>query len=199
MRYGAVAVVFVVTLWAGSLQAQRGALVKQRNLEELTTRADRIVHAHVVSARVEPHPHYPGLSTVVVTLHVDDTLKGAAARELTFRQYVWDWRDKQDAAGYKKGRELLLFLNKPNQEGLTSPAGMDQGRLDVQHTPDGRSVVQPKAAARTFLAGVDTSLAKRGKTMPLSMRVAMADPSRAIELTEMKSVVRELVGTRSTQ
>jgi hypothetical protein len=191
--------VFVTSLLAGSLQAQRGALVKQRNLEELTAKADRIVHAQIVSARVEPHPHYPGLSTVVVTLHVDDTLKGVAARELTFRQFIWDWRDKQDAAGYRKGRELLLFLNKVNEQGLTSPSGMDQGRLDVQHTADGRSLVQPKSAARAFLAGVDTSLAKKGKTMPLSMRAAMADPARPIELADMKNVVRELAGTRSTQ
>lgn len=199
MRYRAVSIVVLVTLLAGSLQAQRGALVKQRNLSELTERADRIVHAHVISARVEPHPHYSGLSTVVVTLHVDDTLKGAATQQLTFRQFIWDWRDKQDAAGYRKGRELLLFLNKPNAAGLTSPAGMDQGRLDVFHTPDGRGVVQPKSAAKTFLAGVDASLAKRGKTVPISMRVAMLDPSRAIELVDMKAVVRELAAPRSTQ
>lgn len=199
MRYRAVAIVFLVTLLLGSMQAQRGALVKQRNLAELTDRAERIVHAHVVSAKVEPNAHYPGLSTVVVTLHVDDTLKGVAAQQLTFRQFIWDWRDKQDAAGYRKGRELLLFLNKVNAEGLTSPAGMDQGRLDVYHTPDGRAVIQPKAAARTFLAGVDTSLAKQGKTMPLSMRIAMIDSSRLIELSEMKSVVRQLAGTRSTK
>lgn len=199
MRYRAIAIVFLVTLLAGSSPAQRGALVKQRNLSELTERADRIVHAHVVAARVEPHPQYSGLSTVVVTLHVDDTLKGAAAQQLTFRQFIWDWRDKQDAAGYRKGRELLLFLNKVNAEGLTSPSGMDQGRLDVFHTPDGRAVIKPKAASRTFLAGVDASLAKRGKTMPPSMRSAMIDSSRPIELSEMKRVVRELAGTRSTQ
>jgi hypothetical protein len=133
-----------------------------------------------------------------VTLHVDDTLKGNPARVFTFRQFIWDWRDKQDAAGYRKGRELLLFLNKANDEGLTSPAGMDQGRLDVQHTADGRTVVQPKAANRIFLAGVDASLAKRGKAMPLSMRAAM-DSSRPIELSEMKSVVRELAANRSTK
>jgi hypothetical protein len=193
-----VVALFVTSLLAGTLQAQRGALVKQRNLEELTVKAERIVHAHVVSARVEPHPHYSGLSTVIVTLHVDDMLKGAPARELTFRQFIWDWRDKQDSAGYRKGRELLLFLNKPNAEGLTSPAGMDQGLLDVQHTADGRSVVQPKAANRTFLAGVDASLAKRGKAMPLAMRAAM-DSSRPIELSEMKSVVRELAADGSAK
>ena len=199
MRFWAVAIAFLVTLFAGSIQAQRGALVKQRNLSELTERAERIVHAHVVSAKVEPHPQYPSLSTVVVTLHIDDTLKGAATQQLTFRQFIWDWRDKQDAAGYRKGREVILFLNKVNENGLTSPSGMDQGRLDVYHTPDGRAVIQPKAASRTFLAGVDTSLAKQGKTMPPSMRSAMIDPSRPIELSEMKSVVRELAGTRSTQ
>ncbi len=199
MQFRHVVIAFLVTLIAGSLQAQRGALVKQRNLSELAERADRIVHAHVIAARVEPHPRYPGLSTVVVTLHVNDTLKGAATQQLTFRQFIWDWRDKQDAAGYRKGRELLLFLNKPNADGLTSPSGMDQGRLDVFHAADGRGVVQPMSASRTFLAGVEASLATRGKTMPPSMRIAMIDGSQPIDLSEMKSVVRELAGIRSTQ
>jgi hypothetical protein len=76
---------------------------------------------------------------------------------------------------------------------------MDQGLLDVRHTADGRSVVQPKIASANYFDGVDAALGKRGKTMPLSMRAAIADPSRAIELADMKSVVRELAASRSAQ
>jgi hypothetical protein len=194
----ALAVAFVVTLLAGSLQAQRGALVKPRGLEELAQKAARIVHAHVVSARVEPHPQYPTLTTVLVTLHVDETLKGKAAPELTFRQFIWDWRDKQDAAGYRKGRELILFLNKVNEHGLTSPSGMDQGRIEVRRTSEGRAVVTPQSGRR-FFQGVDAALAKRGKAASLSMRSAMSDPAQGVDLGDFKSVVRDLAAPVTSQ
>ena len=191
--------VVIFGLLASGLYAQRGALVKQKSLSELTEQADRIVHVRVISAKVEPHPHYPNLSTVVITVHVDDTLKGPDSREFKFRQFIWDWRDKQDSAGYRKGRELLLFLNKVNEEGLTSPTGMEQGRLEVERSADGQSVVRPRTQMQAFLQGVDSTLAKRGKSVPKTVQAAMADPSRPIALSDIKSVVRGLVGARSTQ
>ena len=200
MRHRAIAVVFLVTiLLAGPLHAQRGALVKPRTLPELTQKAERIVHAHVVSALVEPHPRYHSISTVVVTLHVDETLKGAPAQQFTFRQFIWDWRDKQDAAGYRKGREVVLFLNKVNEEGLTSPSGMDQGRLEVRPTTHGNRIVRPAGSTKLFLSGVDKALAVRGKSVPPSLQQAMKDPSSSMDLNEFKRTVRELAAERSTQ
>ena len=61
--------------------AQRGAMTVPRNLDQLTDRASDIVRGTVVSARVEKHPELSNLDTVVVTLRVHDTLKGARQRE----------------------------------------------------------------------------------------------------------------------
>lgn len=122
------------------LAAQRGALTQPRTLAELVQQSQTIVKARVVSARVEPHPSYPGLSTVVVTVAVDESLKGSAPSLLTYRQLVWDIRDVHDAAGYRKGQQYILLLNPPTRLGLTSTAGLEQGRFRVVRDEDGREL-----------------------------------------------------------
>jgi len=90
------------------LSAQRGAITLPQNLNELVDEAAVIVRGQVLSARVEPHPDLKGLFTVVATLRVDETLKGNPGPIFTFRQFIWDVRDRYDAAGYRKGQHLLL-------------------------------------------------------------------------------------------
>ena len=92
--------------------AQRGAMTVPRNLDQLTDRAADIVRGTVVSAHVEKHPQLTNLDTVVVTLRVRETLKGQANGTYTFRQYIWDVRDRYDNAGYRKGQDLLLLMNR---------------------------------------------------------------------------------------
>ncbi len=105
----------------------QNARVAQVNLDYLTQNARTIVHENVVSAALEPHPHYPNLQTVVVTVQVTKTLKGPAAPVLTFRQYVWNAKDTIGAGGYRKAEEILLFLNPESPYRRTSPVGMEQG------------------------------------------------------------------------
>ena len=79
---------------ASFAQAQRGALTAHRNLAQLTQQSETIVEGMVVSARTEPHPSFTALQTVVVTMRVSRTLKGNPAGTLTFRQFIWDMRDR---------------------------------------------------------------------------------------------------------
>ena len=72
-----------------SLSAQRGALVQSQNLGELVSRADVIVRGRVALVQVEPHPDLGNLFTVVVTLRVQEMLKGEANQTYTFRQFIW--------------------------------------------------------------------------------------------------------------
>ena len=120
-----------VVLLLSPAYSQRSALVAPTNIGVLSRQAATIVHGRIVSVKVEPHPELSNLTTVVVTMNVTETLKGGAVKELTFRQFIWDIRDKYDAAGYQKGQELLLLLNATSQYGLTSPTGMDQGRFRI--------------------------------------------------------------------
>jgi hypothetical protein len=130
----------VACLAAAPAVAQRGAITLPRNLDELTDRAQDIVRGTVVEARVEKHPELANLDTVVVTLRVRETLKGGAQGSYTFRQYIWDVRDRYDAAGYRKGQEVLMLMNAPSRYGLTSPVGMQQGRFSIRRDRSGRAL-----------------------------------------------------------
>jgi hypothetical protein len=131
-------VVLVLLCSALAARAQRGAITAQRNLSEMVDEAGVILRGQVMSARVEPHPQFSALWTVVVTLQVDETLKGQASTTYTFRQFIWDPRDREDAAGYSKSAPLLLFLLKPNSQGLSSPVAFEQGKFRLTADSAGR-------------------------------------------------------------
>jgi hypothetical protein len=137
---GRASLILAACLCAAPALAQRGALTIPRNLDQLTDRAADIVRGTVVSARVEKHPGLSNLDTIVVTLRLTDTLKGSARETFTFRQFIWDMRDRQDAAGYRKGQELLLLMIAPSRYGLSSPAGLEQGRFRIERDRKGREM-----------------------------------------------------------
>jgi len=173
--------------------SQRGAVTVPVSLDQMTHRADRIIHGSVVSARVEPHPQLTNLSTVVITMQVQDTLKGKPAQTLTFRQYIWDMRDKQDAARYLKGQELLLFLNPVSQYGLTSPVGLEQGRFRITHDRTGKAYVANGRDNAGLFAGTDQRV--RAQHTKLSTRAAAVVQQKTpgpIPLDDMKQTIQEL-------
>lgn len=134
--------------------AQRGAMTVPRNLDQLTDRATDIVRGTVVEAHVEKHPELTSLDTVVVTLRLKDTLKGEARGTYTFRQYLWDPRDAYDAAGYRKGQDLLLLMIAPSKLGLSSPAGMGQGRFRITRDGTGREIAVNSAGNLRLFEGL---------------------------------------------
>src|SRR5919108_234187 len=89
-----IASLVVVLSLPGSIHAQRGALTAPQNLAQLTDAAHVIVRGYIWSANFEPHPELPKLRTVVVKVKVFETLKGSAPPLYTFRQFIWDIRDR---------------------------------------------------------------------------------------------------------
>jgi hypothetical protein len=177
--------------------AQRGALVQPRNLGELVAQSTTIVRGAIISARVEPHPDLNNLSTVVITLRVRETLKGEAGETLTFRQFIWDVRDKYDAAGYRKGEDVLLLLNPVTSYGLTSPAGLDQGRFRISRDALGREV----AANGRRNAGLFDRLPQQLKSKRLNLPpqlAALANQSAPgpIELVMLRELIHSLAASR---
>ena len=187
-------VVLLAFLAAAPALAQRGAMVVPRNLDQLTDRASDILRGTVVSARVEKHPELTNLDTVVVTLRVTETLKGSAAGTFTFRQFIWDIRDRLDAAGYRKGQDLLLLLNAPTQYGLTSPVGIEQGRFRIQ--PDGRGglvALNGTGNARLF-AGLEGA-AKQGVALtPAGASLVAKHRKGPVALGDLKALIRAFEG-----
>jgi hypothetical protein len=152
-------------LFAAPAFAQRGAMTVPRNIEQMSERAADIIRGTVVSAHVEKHPQLSNLDTVVVTLRVREALKGDAQGTFTFRQYIWDIRDRWDAAGYRKGQDLLLVLNAPTRYGLTSPVGIEQGRFRIRPDGKGGFVALNGTGNSRLFDGVAGAADKRGVTL----------------------------------
>jgi len=174
--------------------AQRGALTVPRNLDQLTDRASDIVRGTVVSARVEKHPELTNLDTVVVTLRVRDTLKGDAAGTYTFRQYIWDVRDRNDAAGYRKGQDLLLLMISPSRYGLSSPAGLDQGRFRIGRDKSGREIAVNGTGNVHLFDGLSTAAGKQGVALSGGQSGLIAKHRQGpIGLDDLMDLVRTFV------
>jgi len=173
--------------------AQRGALTILGNLDQLTHRSAVIVRGTVISARVEKHPELTALDTVVVTLQVKETLKGQTGSTYTFRQYVWDIRDRKNAAGYLKGQDLLLMMIEPSRYGLSSPAGLEQGRFVISHDENGREMAVNGRGNMKLFDGIGAQLAVKG--IPLSARTSslvQKHVSGPVELRDLTDLIRGL-------
>ncbi len=177
------------------LFAQRGARTQSRGLDQLTSEADLIVRGSVVSARVEPHPKYANLTTVVVTLNVEKTLKGESASNIEFRQYIWDIRDTADAAGYRKGQHLLLLLGPESQIGLRSPVGLGQGRFTITSDETGKLKAVNESANVGLFSQTEQRLQAQGQKLsaPTAKFVRQATPG-AIDLNGIESAISEFAG-----
>jgi hypothetical protein len=172
--------------------AQQSALTVPRNLEQLTDRAAVIVRGNVVSARMEKHPELTNLDTLVVTLHVRETLKGQAGGTFTFRQYVWDLRDRMNAVGYQKGQDVLLMMIEPSRYGLSSPAGMEQGRFRIERDGFGREYAVNSRNNLGLFNGVGAELTRKGIAPSPAAASLLAKHRRGpVELRELTALIRQ--------
>jgi hypothetical protein len=192
MRRGAKRALLVLAacLAAAPAFAQRGAMAVPRNLDQLTDRASEIVRGTVVSAHVEKHPELSNLDTVVVTLRVHETLKGHASGTYTFRQYIWDLRDRYDAAGYRKGQDLLLLMIAPSEYGLSSPAGLNQGRFRIERDRAGREVAVNGADNLRLFDGLAAADKTVGALTQKQASLAAKHRKGPVELTELEAMIR---------
>jgi hypothetical protein len=177
---------------SSSLPAQRGAVTVPVNLVQLEDRAAIIVHGNVESAVVEPHPDHQHLATVLVRMRIRETWKGAVQGPVyTFRQFIWDIRDRMDAAGYRKGQELVLFLNPTTAEGLTAPVALEQGRFQVMRTPGGNVQAVNGHANAGLLRGTEVRL-KTGQAASRSVAIASTHRAGPLDLGDLRSMVQAI-------
>jgi hypothetical protein len=181
------------------LDAQRGARVKQQNLAELVGDADVIIAGRVTSVQGEPHPQYTNLYTIVVTLDVQDVWKGRTGTQYTFRQYVWDVSDRRSGLGYKTGQEVVLMLIRPHaQTGLSSPAGLEQGRFRVMHDAQGNALLVNGNDNRRLFDNIDQTAPKLDSVLAPSLRQAVTSHrSGPIPYDQLKQIVQALVANPS--
>jgi hypothetical protein len=177
---------------AGLVSAQTVSAAHRRTLDELTDEAAFIVHGHVVGVRVEPHPQLHNLQTVVVSMQIDDVLKGDVPREFTFRQFLWDVRSIHDGAGYRKRQELMLFLRPPSSYGLTSPAGLQQGRFAIQRDSAGHVTAVNGDNNIGLFATLPKAAQRRGAMLPAAALALATQAAGPVPLADLKQAVRSL-------
>ena len=174
--------------------AQRGARTKLQSLDALTSEATQVVRGHVISAKVEPHPSFSNLMTVVVTFQVDKTLKGEAGRKLQFRQFVWDIRDFKDEAIYRRGEQMLLLLGPNSQYGLRSPVGLGQGRFRISKDAAGQeTAVNESGNVGLFNSSTARTSAMQAKLSTRSSQMVKENLGGPMRLDDLESVVQSFV------
>jgi hypothetical protein len=156
--------------------------------------AGTILRGHVISANVEPHPQFPNLQTVVVTISVAKVLKGTAATTYTFRQFLWDGRDAADTTGYRKSGELLLLLNPVSSYGLTSPVGLEQGRFRVLRDRLGKASAVNGRSNLGLFDQLPGKAASRGVSFSRQAQAMMAKPASQAPLDSLEDAIATLVG-----
>jgi hypothetical protein len=175
--------------------SQGGASTASADLDQLVQRAQNIVRGRVVSAAVEPHPQFPNLQTIVVTLAVESVLKGAAGSTLVFRQFQWDARGESSTSAYKGEGEVLLFLNPVSQYGLTSPVGLEQGKFRVLLDEKGNRYVVNGRGNMGLFSQVSAKANARGIAFSKPVQDMLANSTGKASLTSFEEAVRTLAGS----
>ncbi len=177
-------------------QAQLSARTVGRSLDQLVDESEVIVRGSVVSSSVEPHPQLRNLMTVVVTMTVSDTYKGRQQKSIVFRQYIGNVNGQSFTSQYRKGQELLLLLRPVSDYGLTSPAGLEQGRFEVRLQKGKTVAVNGRGNVGLF----DQVLERTGQRgMQLSPRAATLVKQRTpgpVPVADLEGLIRTLVGAR---
>jgi hypothetical protein len=193
--YSLVVAVSLLTLCPLPAFAQHSTLAVRSNIAELAQQAATIVRGQIISARIEPHPELTNLTTVVVTMRVTSTLKGSAHSTFTFRQFIWDMRDKYDAAGYQKGQQILVLLNPISTYGLTSPAGMEQGRFVITKDDHGKAVAANGYANVGLFNDVETrAINQKVQLSPSNTALVRQHLQGPVALDQLENLIRQFAG-----
>jgi hypothetical protein len=195
-RHAAASVLFAALLAALALPAaaQRDASVRLQNLGELVAEAETIFVGKVVAVRAEPHPQFNNITTVVVTLQVDEVLKGQASQQFTFRQFVNHPLDYKEKLNYGGGQEVLLMMIKPSQYGLSSPAGLEQGRFRITRDAQGNRYVANGLNNGGLFYNVQKTAPKLESQLASPARQVLTEhKSGPIPFDQFKSIVQTLV------
>jgi hypothetical protein len=195
LRFAKVAIFSALTfLLVGPAFAQNTGSAAQADLDQLVQSAQNIVRGRVTSVRSEPHPQFPNIQTLLITVSVTKVLKGTAASTLSYRQFQWDVRDQSTFAAFKGAGEVLLFLNPVSAYGLTNTVGLEQGRFRVLRNESGGQIV---LNGRNNLGLFNQTVPKasaRGIVFSRKAQQMLSKPKGPAPLETFEETVRALAG-----
>jgi hypothetical protein len=173
VRAGSTATALGVLLATAGVAAAMS--VRPLDLTELASGAGTIFVGRVV--RVDGGRDERGIPATWTTFTVDDTLKGAAGRELTIKEYAGavDHGALGSVPRYAAGESVVLFLHPASALGFASPVGLGQGCFRIREH-DGRRVVvsdagRPDLGAARAAAPADATR-RSGAPLPLEAFLA---------------------------
>lgn len=189
------ATVLCLTVLAGQAWAQRDARVLQRNLAELVGDSYTILVGKVTSVRAEVHPQIPNLNTIFVTMQVSEVWKGQAGPTFSFRLFVNSELDFKAKLDYGNGQDVLLMMTQPSQYGLSSPAGLEQGRFRVQSDANGNRTIVNSLNNAGLFAHISKSAPKLDAQLAgLSARQVLVEQKVGpIAFDDFRTIVKTLV------
>jgi hypothetical protein len=189
----------VVLAMAWAAQARGQFLYRQVALPELSHRAGIIVQGRIVEARYEPHPNYPHVATVLVTLQVEQMLRGPGEQQFSFRELILSPHAARGKRGYLAGQRLLLFLPAASRYGLSSPLGGEQGRFHIWRDQRGNELVENEFRNAGLFKGLAEAATQAGVSLS-PQQARLAGVARGpVPLEELVSVVRQFASVASTE
>jgi hypothetical protein len=135
------------------------SIVRTLNLEDLTTRADRIFSGRCVDVREVRHAGL-GQTVTYTTFVVTRAVKGDLHERITIKSIgglgsEGAGRDPFAAVPrFHRGEEVILFLYGDSAAGLTSPVGLGQGKFRIIKNKRGREIALNENGNRTLLQGL---------------------------------------------
>jgi len=175
---------------ASPLPAQH---VRQVSLAYLAQRADVIVQGKVVDVVHEPLPGFPNISTVKVTMEVQDMVRGpSATKNYTFREIVLGLRPKQGKKGYLPGQQLLLFLTSPSRYGLSSTVGIEKGRFHVHRDASDNLTVVNEEGNEGLFNSVEEAVTTTGRKLTAKQSRMVAARRGSAPMEDFMSLVKTL-------
>jgi hypothetical protein len=174
--------------------AQSPGSAAQADLDQLVQGAQNIVRGHVTSVKSEPHPQFPNIKTLVITLAVTKVLKGTAGSTLSYRQFQWDSRDQSVFEGFKGSGEVVLFLNPVSAYGLTNTVGLEQGRFRVLRNESGGQIVLNGRNNLELFSQIAPKGSARGIVLSKKAQQMLSNPKGPAPLEAFEETVQTLVG-----
>jgi hypothetical protein len=182
--------------WPSSSLAQASARTLSRSLDQLIDESDSAVHGFVVSSKIEPHPQLRNLMTELVTIKVADTYKGKPRNTLVFRQYVWNVDRGKVSSNYHKGEELVLLLRPTSEYGLTSPAGLEQGRFRITLDRDRRRTAANGRDNAGLFDHLEQTARARNMMLSTHLTAVVRQQHGSLLLTDLEQIIRSFGRSR---
>jgi hypothetical protein len=172
------------------LAKAEAAMVMPFTVEQMAQRAEKIFVG--TCTKVEHTVNAQGMPVIEVSFSVSEALKGEVGDTVTFRQIdptprqqtdlvsgqgshlrvrsLWSAAALAGVPTYAPGEEMMLFLAKEGQLGLTAPMGLWQGKMAVTTTATGEKRVINGALKKT--ARKDLTLPEPGQAASYDQFVA---------------------------